>query len=119
MPQVQPAKPDVQSRTNPIEVPEEQVPAASPAFILLGATPDPDLLNLQTQVRDGREVRHPDRVFVLAPPNAVTLATLRLTRRERGKSDDVTQRPLKLTESEALLPPDWFQEGDIVMVERR
>jgi hypothetical protein len=114
VPTAQPAAPDGRAT----EAPEEPVVEPVEAHKVLADTAEPDLLNLQTQVRDGLTVRHPDRVFVISPADMTNLATLTITRRQVGEGPDVTQRPLKLSTAQELLPEEWLQAGDHLMVAR-
>jgi hypothetical protein len=119
MQRVFPAVPDRQSRDQPIMVPEDGqgLRTTSPLFWSFAVTVDKDVLDLHRQVRDSLEVRYPQAVFILGPPN--TLLAVRITRRQRGRSDDVTQHPFKLVETIGALPAEWLQEGDYVVAERR
>jgi hypothetical protein len=113
---LRPAKPDGQSRTNPIIAPDERTPPATELFVRYVATEPKDVLDLEHGVRDGLEVRHPDAVFILGPAN--TFLAIRITRRRHGYTPDVTQRPLRLREQIVQVPEGWLEPGDHIAAER-
>jgi hypothetical protein len=116
MERVYPAVKDRQARDNPLLVPEEQPRLATEAVLAAAFAGEP-IFDLLAQVRTGGVITRPDCVCVAGPPNA--LLTVGITRRRPGKSDDVTQRPFKLTSNAELLPAEWLQAGDHIVVERR
>jgi hypothetical protein len=114
MTQVQPAVPDRQSHDNPI-LAEERPLLAIEAELAAAFAGEP-IFDLWQQVQTSGVIRRPDRVCCAGPAN--WLLTVRITRRRHGQSDDVTQRPYKLTSAAELLPAEWFAPGDWVQVER-
>jgi hypothetical protein len=78
-----------------------------------------DVFALDMQVRDGRRVTRPDRVVVQGPPHRWLRVTVhRLSLAQSPEKADVVQHGFQMYEDTALLPEDWFREGDYVQVER-